>query len=237
MDGMIAFSSNGATWYISAMLLSMLILVPLFLKNKDLFLYVIAPLITLAVFGYLYQTTGTLRGIKEWMGICLKGPLRAIGVMCLGCVCYVVCQKMREWSYTRLAQALLSIVEIGGYVFAIYWMYGHEASEMEFVIAVIFAVSVTISFSRKGLLSPLFDNKVVYWLGTFSFPLFLSHHFWSMRMRKLFPKQTYRELLPKYFLLAIVTAFAIYFISKGIRKWYAKYGDRVKAIFVLRCRL
>lgn len=232
MAGFNDYNANGATWYISAMLVSMLVLVPLFLYRKEAFLYIIAPVAGIGVLGYLYATGKVLRGNTDWLGFCYKGLLRAAGGICIGCICYVACQKIKDVAFTNLAKCLLSAAELGGYLFALYWSYGHGSSKMEFIIMFLFAVSITISFSHQGLLAPIFDNRAVYWLGTFSLPLFLAHHAWSGRVARIFPQETYAGLLPRYYMLSLATAFAIYFISALLKKLYGKYGQAWKRLFV-----
>lgn len=232
MAGFNDYNANGATWYISAMLAAMLLLLPLFYKQKEFFLHMLAPVLAVGLIGYLYATEKTMRGNTDWMGICYKGLLRALGVLCLGCVCYLVCQKMKEIPFTPFAKALLSFAETGGCLFALYWTYGHATSKMQFIVLLLFAAAVTISFSHQGLFAPLYDRPAVYWLGRFSFPLFLSHHAWSGRMNRMFPEDTYAQLFPKYLLLSVGTAFAVYVISAWVRKLCAKYKDSLRQLFV-----
>ena len=104
---------------------------------------------------------------------------------------------------------------------------------MQFVILILFAIAVTISFSHQGMLAPLYDNRVVYWLGRFSFPLFLSHHAWSGRMNRMFPDDTYAQLFPKYVLLSVGTAFAVYVISAWVRRLGGKYKGSLRRLFVV----
>lgn len=232
MAGFNDYNANGATWYISAMLFAMLLLLPLFYHYKEFFLHILAPVLAMGVIGYLYATQKTLRGNTDWMGVCYKGLLRALGVLCLGCVCYLACQKMKKITFTPLAKALLSFAETGSCLFALYWTYGHAASKMQFMILILFAAAVTISFSHQGLLAPLYDRPAVYWLGRFSFPLFLSHHAWSGRMNRMFPKETYAQLFPKYIALSVGTAFAVYAISAWARRIYKKHKDLLLRLIV-----
>lgn len=232
MAGFNDYNANGAAWYISAMLCAMFILLPLFYWKKDFFLHILAPLVSLGTLGYMYAVTKSLRGNTEWTGFCYKGLLRAAGVMCAGCICYLACQKILELEFTRFAKILLSVAETGGYLAALYWTFGHGESKMEFVILVLFAVSVTVSFSHQGALAPIFDNRAVYWLGRFSFSLYLAHHAWSGRVKRMFPQDTYSELFIKYVLLSAATAFAVYILSAGLRKVYGKYKKAFWGLFI-----
>lgn len=66
-----SYLSNDATWYISAMILSMLLLWPLLRKYKENFFYIIAPLMICFLLGYSYQKFPSLRRPMKWQGVVL----------------------------------------------------------------------------------------------------------------------------------------------------------------------
>ena len=72
-------------WYISAMLLSMFILYPLLLLLRDKFTYIIAPLASIVIYGYLLFRVGNLATINPLEGsFVYTGLLRGIaGKMCI----------------------------------------------------------------------------------------------------------------------------------------------------------
>lgn len=217
-SGLVGFRANPAAWYISAMILAMMILVPLFLKNRDVFLNVVAPILAVAILGYLSKTVGDLRGPTEWMGICYRGLPRAIGELCLGCLCWSCCQKIKQKSYTKLARVLFTVSEFSCYLGVIVWSYGHKGSQMDFVMLLLFAVGVTLTFSGQNLIAGSFNNPFIYFLGKISFSIYLAHNYWSHFLIRMYPKQSYAELYPKYVILVIITTTVIYWTAKMIRK-------------------
>ena len=60
MYGFTAYYSTGVEWYLSAMFAAMWILFPLYLKKRDTFSYVIAPLLALFILGWISLTYGNL---------------------------------------------------------------------------------------------------------------------------------------------------------------------------------
>ena len=81
-------------------------------------------------------------------------------------------------------------------------------------------------------LAPVFDNSAAYWLGSFSFPLFLAHHAWSGRMNKLFPQDSYEQLFVKYALLSFATAVLVSVLSGAVRRIYGKHREQLRGLFV-----
>lgn len=227
-SGLEGFKANPAAWYISAMLLAMLVLVPLFLKNRDVFLNVWAPVLAIAALGYLCKNVGDLRGPTDWLGFCYKGWLRAVGELCMGVICWGICQKIRDVPYSRLAKLLLTLLELGCYLGVIAWSYSHKGSQMDFVMLLLFAVGVVVTFSGHSLLSSFFNKPLVYFLGKVSFPVYLSHNYWSHALVRMYPGQTYAQLYPKYVLAAVLTTVVIYLTAAGMR--------RIAPAFSAQCR-
>jgi len=217
-SGLEGFKANPAAWYISAMLLAMLVLVPLFLKNRDVFLNVWAPVLAIAALGYLSKNVGDLRGPTDWLGFCYKGWLRAVGELCMGVICWGICQKIRNVPYSRLAKLLLTMLELGCYLGVILWSYSHKGSQMDFVMLLLFAAGVVVTCSGHSLLSSFFNKPLVYFLGKVSFPVYLSHNYWSHALVRMYPGQSYAQLYPKYVLAAALTTVVIYLSAAGMRR-------------------
>lgn len=217
-SGLEGFKANPAAWYISAMLLAMLVLVPLFLKNRDVFINVWAPILAIATLGYLSKNVGDLRGPTDWLGFCYKGVLRAVGELCMGVICWGICRKLKELPVSRLGKLLLTVLELGCYFGVILWSYEHKGSQMDFVMLLLFAVGVVVTFSGYSLLSSFFNKPLVYFLGKISFPVYLSHNYWSHALVRIYPGQTYAQLYPKYVIAAELTTVVIYLTAGGMRK-------------------
>lgn len=231
-SGLEGFKANPAAWYISAMLLAMLVLVPLFLKNRDLFINVWAPVLAIAALGYLSKNVGDLRGPTDWLGFCYKGWLRAVGELCMGVICWGICQKIKDVRFTKLAKCLLTLLELGCYFGVILWSYSHKGSQMDFVMLLLFAAGVVVTFSGDSLLSSFFNKPLVYFLGKISFPIYLSHNYWSHALARIYPGQTYAQLYPKYVLAAALTTAVIYLAAAGMRRVTPAFCSGCRALFL-----
>ncbi|MGN1031669.1 MAG: acyltransferase family protein [Butyricicoccaceae bacterium] len=227
-SGLTDFRANVVTWYLSAMLLAMLILVPIFLKNQKLFLNILAPGIAIFLLGYMCHNYHNLRGPTDWNGWCYKGLLRAIAELCLGCVCWMVCQRFKQLRLTGIARILLAVIELGSYAVVIMWAYGHSGDKMDYVMLTLLTIAVTITFSHMSAVAELFDHALMYWLGKFSFSIFLGHGYWSHALPRLFPQEGYRQLFPKYLVAVILTSAFIYLASELIRKSWPTVSQKIR---------
>lgn len=71
MSGVKTTYISGITWYISVMLISILIIYPLIRKYKKNFTYLIAPIIVIFIGGYLAQKYGNLRFTLDMDRFCV----------------------------------------------------------------------------------------------------------------------------------------------------------------------
>lgn len=116
-------------WYLSAMLLAMLLLYPIYAKNKRRFEYIIAPIIAVVLLGFLFLHGRSLLNPSKRFELfykyefTFKGNLRAMSEICLGVVCYRVCEWLKAVDFTKLGKWLLAALELFGYGFAIVYMH------------------------------------------------------------------------------------------------------------------
>lgn len=123
--------ADGVTWYVSAMFLIMFVLYPIMHKDKEIFLTVVAPLVSIFSFGYLYQNFNTPRNPPVWCGFCYKGMIRGLAEICLGAVCYVLAQKLHECRLTSVGYVFFSFMENICYIAVFYAGCVKGASKVE----------------------------------------------------------------------------------------------------------
>lgn len=233
-SGLEGFKANPAAWYISAMLLAMLVLVPLFFHSRDMFINVWAPILAIASLGWLSKNVGDLRGPTDWLGFCYKGWLRAVGELCMGVICWDICQKIKDIPFSKLARVLFTALELCCYLGVTAWSYSHKGSQMDFVMLLLFAAGVVVTFSRQSLLSSIFNKPLVYFLGKISFPIYLAHNYWSHALCRIYPGQEYARLYPKYVLAVMITTIVIYLTAQGMRAAAPAFAACSRKIFLKR---
>lgn len=217
-SGLSGFRANTVTWYISAMLLVMLVLFPLLIKNKSFFINIIAPATVIFMLGYLCANFGNLQDPSIWLGFCNRGLPRAFAEIALGCICFPLCQQLKQMNFSKLGAYLLSFFEMGGYLLMLIYSYNSSRGTLDFAILFCVAISITITFSEQSSIAFLFNHSVFSWLGKISFPLFLGHRYWGERIDEFFPQLSYFQRLLVYSMFVILTTAFIYFTAKAIRK-------------------
>lgn len=167
-----------ASWYISAMLLSILVLYPIRKKHTNVFDHIIAPILFLMLVGWAYQTGTGVAGFTVGYQSRLfmyNGVFRGIAEMAIGCSCYTIGKKLQHINFTVIGKVMISLIEWAGYLLIFFCAYHDSKSDIDLVLLLLIMVSVTLSFSGKGILAPLFNNRLCSFLGSFSLQMYLTH--------------------------------------------------------------
>lgn len=105
----------GPIWYLSDLLIVILILFPIMIKLNRYFSLVTAPLIVLLGYGYLAMTTNQLTGTLNQEGVICGGILRGCCGVALGSFIYYLTLK-EEINFTKIGITLLRLLEISCFV-------------------------------------------------------------------------------------------------------------------------
>ena len=215
-------------WYLSAMILVMFLLYPLYALNKKRFEYYIAPMIALLILGYLFFTTESLLNPSKEMFFTYKGNLRALAEICLGVVCYNFYRKLKEVEFTRFGAVVMAGIELFGYIFAILYMqyYKKFPNHIQFTVLFFLAVSITVSFSEKSVISPLFDNKFCNLLGRYSLYPFLMYSMFAETLPVIFPNMRMKYLIIVYIVLTFGASAIVMALHRTVSKKYRSYKKR-----------
>lgn len=174
MSGIVTTYMLGQTWYISAMLISMLILYPLIIKYKKNFIYLIAPIIVLFVGGYVSHVYGELNLAYTWNGLVQEGILRALFELSLGAISYEIVEKMKKINFTRIGKVLLTLIEILGIVI-VFIIACRQSKNYDFIALGLLTISIIIAFSENTIFYKYINNKFFYYLEKLSLPIYLNH--------------------------------------------------------------
>ncbi|MCI9087068.1 MAG: acyltransferase family protein [Clostridia bacterium] len=210
----------GQAWYISAMLLSMMILYPLLRKYQQNFIYLVAPLIVLLGFGWLSRNYSNLRGPDIWINFTFKGVIRAFSELSLGCILYLICQKVKQINFTKFGRFVITIIEIIGFIFPFLIAQFASTSKYDFIIVPILAISILLAFSEKTLELNCFNHQFFFWLEKLSLPLYICHIVVRNFIMEFSPLSSlsYSSKVPIYLLLCFVLSLICMYFIKFLQK-------------------
>ena len=164
-------------WYISSMLICMLIIYPLCRKYGKTFTNVIAPIAGILILGYLFHRYGGTGTASVWTGFTFKTNLRAFSLICLGTTCYSVCNRISKMSFTRFDRILLTVFEFGCFFATLIYICSDINTKYSAIIIMCMLAEVTLIFSGITFGNKLFTNKFTVFLGKLSLPFYLSQIF------------------------------------------------------------
>ena len=182
MTGFMGSPLNHIEWYLSAMLIAILIIYPLCRLNFKIFTRYIAPIAAIGLLIWMCCEYPSLTGVTRPMYIggelfIFKGNIRALAEITLGTFVY----SLGKYGLAPLAdktpksvRVILTVLEwlmYGGAIVIILLTlpYGWEYGALAFIF-----IAVTISFSGLTYSGRIFDNEVSYFLGKITLPVYLS---------------------------------------------------------------
>ena len=144
------------SWFLSAMYIAMLILYPLLRKYKRRFICILAPLISITLLGWLSQKHGNLNQYVNEYALLYSGVLRAIAELSMGCICFAAAKRINALRLTKLSKWCLSGAQVVGYAAVIVCTTKLPVEQFDFVLLLVLAVCVTLTFSAQGALAGKF---------------------------------------------------------------------------------
>ena len=199
-------------WYISAMLIVMFILTPIIMKDHEKFIHYIAPIIALFSLGFLNNKFDTINLVLHWTGFSYAGIIRAFGEICLGCFCYAIYETH---VFDKFNKTFLLFIEWGCFLFTLFYAFNLFNLNLDFPIVFVIAIGVTVAFCDKCSLG-IFNNKVVYFLGKWSFAIYMNHNYLRFFITNLKLDMSYYEQVAIYLVCITISSLCCMFVMDYI---------------------
>lgn len=236
MSGMPTQSFNGNTWYISAMLLALLIIYPLIRKNKDFFIKYIAPVTVIFGIGFITHNYRSVLVIEEWTGFVYYGLIRGIVDICIGCIAYELSKKLKDINFTKFGKIMLTFVEVFSYIGVILLLFSYGFRYYCFVLLFVLMISVSITLSDTSYSKNIFSFNIFNWLGKYSYSLYLGHGiaYSAFIGDYIFStKFSYSETMIIYFIVSLISGLFIMYLSKLVSYVLGKCKPKIKNLLIV----
>ncbi len=176
MSGLKVQVLNGNLWYISAMLIVMLVLYPVAKKLGDRFSHIVAPFTAVILIGFVNRCDAVLEKPGQWTMLGHIGTVRAAAALCLGCAAYAAAKAIGKRRFKTWFRVLMTAAEWLGYIFVIANMQLAGKKSVQLMMVYLTAVLVAISFSGITYSCSFLNSKFIYALGKFSLPWYIYHY-------------------------------------------------------------
>ena len=165
---------NHVEWYLSSMLIAMAVLYPILYKHYSAFARYVGPLIAVLLCGYMTYTDESLTGVFVWTGICFKSVLRAIAEITLGFTAYELSSYLASQKYSAAKRWGFTIAEFICFGLSTLFVASRLPIKYEAICLALLFIMVTLAFSGVSHGSRILSNKVCFFLGKLSLPIYLS---------------------------------------------------------------
>lgn len=183
---MMRYGYNGPDWYISSMLLAMIVIYPFLKRFRSYTVPWGGLLVAVACYGILHYNAASLNVTSEWFHFTYLGNFRALGSLSLGISIYGFVENIKaekyQFLYTKVALTVFSIIKCLCLIvlFCIFHLYAQFKVDIkaEICAVMIVALVVFLTFGRLSWGSRLcsyIPNRIGKAVSTFSTVLFFSH--------------------------------------------------------------
>ena len=213
----------GGSWYLSAMIIAMLILFPLLLKNFNFSTKLVFPLLSIFILGYLYTTDYSIANWQGWSGICFNGVLRALGELALGASIFVLSNLMKNkyhniFNEHKTIKLGLTIVKYMCFIVVISFAFGILSNFTSDLHALLFcAIGIFLSFS--GITYTIPESKLSNYLGKLSLPIYIFHGFMRHTAGDMMTPEAVTPLrLVLMIVFSIILCVVLMYITDAVKK-------------------
>ncbi len=182
MSGYASHSFIGVEWYISSMLLALLIIYPLCYTHYDLYTHIIAPGAGFLLSGFMIMSMGTFGNDGALNILVTNGNVRAFAHISLGIFVFELVRTLHDRFGESLStgrQILFLALEVLSYLGVVYTAMGKGYTRTWMgSMLLLMLIGVTVSFTGYAWGQELFNNRLCYFLGRASLPIYLCQNLW-----------------------------------------------------------
>ena len=219
----------GTVWYISAMIIGLLIIYPIYLRCGKDNAWIVMLLTFIFLIALIINNYTRLEVWRQWQGFTSWGLLRGIGEMALGAFCYDICVRLKSVKTTICGRLSITLIKFALVAIVLMWSCSFFTGTKDFVIMFLIAMFIITMYAEKGFYVPR-GNRICQYLGTLSIPVYLFH-------RPIQRAITYL-LGAEFFKNNIILSIALVFVVSIIIVELIKYGKKkdlygkVKNVFI-----
>ena len=224
----------GASWFLFAMFPAMGILYPLLKRYTNTFLYILAPLIASFILGWFAQTYGHINfalHLSKDKFICL-GLLRAIAEISVGCVAYVIYEKIKNIFVINKTSSIFILLEVTSFVSVLLFAIYGTRSQTDFICILLVSLGIICSFTGKGI-NAFFNNvnnDFISKISQYSVCLYLNHYVWLRTLQYWKLKIPFYMELSIYIFLSAVTSLLCLYLINYVERFIEELGGKLKEI-------
>lgn len=167
----------GQLWYLSVMIIGLMILYPFVKKYKENFIYLICPIFVVLGLSFIYHNYGTIDvANRYWFYAFNPSIIRGLVDISIGMLLFLIHENLKNVKYTTTFKIFLTALGETLFISVLLVIqFISSAKRYEFVMLIIIAIGVLIISSEKTYDFKIFSNKFSYYLEKISLYVFINH--------------------------------------------------------------
>lgn len=218
------------SWYLSALILSTLILYPIIRRSKVIFPRYVAPVLGVLMIIVVLAVTGAINSPNHTtFGFISKGLLVGVATMSLGIFAYELVDIMKNHRFKN-DTIVYTVIEIVSFLIVSIFMitgnpWGRDTREFfEFMIITFIFIGTTVTLSTMSLTTEwvskssfLCDNAK--WFAVGSLLIYLTHCIVTTGLNAGAPDMPYVARLFLVIFIALILSVIVYILGNRLRIW------------------
>lgn len=199
---------NGVLWYLSAMLITMPIILYTARRFPTVFKEYLVWVLPLCFYGYVLSRYGTIR-TTHWQ----ISNIRALAGMLLGCNIYFIVHAVENIRFSSRGKTILTVLELGlfGLILLFCMVRSFSKTYLDAFCVLLMYLFTIVALSGKSWTSKI-QGRFFTYLGKISFPLYCVHYGYIDVVNKYFSGYRTRYRLLIFTGLVLATAIAVQFL-------------------------
>ncbi len=221
--GYTGFYSTGVSWYLSAMLLVLLVAYPLAKKLGDTFSLIICPLVSVMVYGYISYTIGSYCEPNVWIeNMFHSGLLRGIAGISAGCFLFECVKRAEKKKPSPIQRIIFTALEIAGWWYCVYIIHNYYKTIYDGAVVFFMFGLLLIGISGYSFLSGSLRFGWSKYLANISTVVYLNHYYWGRLLEKCFTQYTKNQQIVMYFILIALSSTVVFFTGSLLRRFFER---------------
>lgn len=217
----------GTAWYISAMLLTMLVAYPICRKWFSISSCVLAPCIAIFIHGYFFRTGNNAVNLYNMIGLTYRGMLQAVADISLGVAFVPFVERLKKRKYTDVEKTIVTIIVIAIWLAAFANMAMSDKSSYSVVGVLQIAIGFCLTIANVDNLEKQLPKGLCYVLGKSSLLIYLSHDYIVKALKCFQIDCSSWKLTCLYVFILLLNSMVVAFVANRFRELFKK-NDCIK---------
>lgn len=223
MAGFEAWYVTGVSWYVSSLLLGVLIFYPFARRNPRAFARELCPILAVLLYGLLFRLTGTLGSPGGLLfGVVRKGLVRGLADMAVGCFLYECIRATKSEIVTGARRALYTIAATVSAAVCVLIMVFTHSSFYDFIFVPFAFAFLYLAIGQKTVFALFLNRNWSRHIGTLSTVVFLVHFPLARYFAAWYVAGDPLAFFDTYLLYVLAASVIVFAVGTGF-KWIVRF--------------